>query len=72
MSLTGDRRITTDVTKRLINESILLTVEHLKGEIYKTSFISKKKEFCECIEILSKAYQNINNEKSEEQNNEKI
>ena len=64
--------MTTDVTKKLINENIFFTVEHLKREIYKTSFTSKKKEFCECIEILSRAYQNVNNENLEEQNNEKI
>lgn len=61
-----------DNTKRLINECILLQMEHIRGECEAARFADQKLIFCECAEALSRAYQNINtnNKKQEETNNE--
>ena len=61
-----------DNTKRLINECILLQMEHIRKECENANFADQKLILCECTEILSRAYQNINtnNEKQEETNNE--
>ena len=58
--------------KSLINENILFAIEHLRKKIEEYYFTDQKKDVCESIEILTRAYQNINNENLEEQNNEKI
>lgn len=61
-----------DKTKPLVNESIF--IEHLREKfaLEDYPFTNQKKNICESIEILTRAYQNVNNENLEEQNNEKI
>ena len=61
-----------DKTKPLVNESILFAIEHLRKKLEDYPFTDQKKNICESIEILTRAYQNVNNENLEEQNNEKI
>ncbi len=61
-----------DNTKKLVNECILFQMEYIREEIKKQIYNDQVKLLCECTEILSRAYQNINtnNEKQEETNNE--
>lgn len=61
-----------DNTKRLVNECILFQMEFIRKEMDKQNFNDQLILLCQCTEILSRAYQNINNQnnKMEETNNE--
>ena len=61
-----------DNTKRLVNECILFQMEFIREEMDKQNFNDQLAILCQCTEILSRAYQNINtnNEKQEENTNE--
>lgn len=58
--------------KFLINDCIVLQMEHIRKECETANFADQKLILCQCTEILSKAYQNINNQNNnmEETNNE--
>lgn len=51
-----------DKTKELINKSILFSIEYLRGQLKGAPFTDQKKRICESIELLTRAYQNVNNE----------
>ena len=61
-----------DNTKRLVNECILFQMEFIRKEMDKQNFNDQLVILCQCTEILSRAYQNINNQNNnmEETNNE--
>ena len=61
-----------DNTKRLVNECILFQMEFIRKEMDKQNFNDQLILLCQCTEILSRAYQNINNQNNnmEETNNE--
>ena len=61
-----------DNTKKLVNECILFQMEFIRKEMDKQHFNDQLAILCQCTEILSRAYQNINNQNNnmEETNNE--
>ena len=61
-----------DKTDKLTKECILFQLEYIREEMKSVPRYYQLKTLCECTEILSRAYQNINtnNEKQEEPNNE--
>ena len=61
-----------DRTDQLTKECVLFSMEKIKNWIKSMNYPSEAKYLCECMEILSRAYQNINNKnnKQEETNNE--
>lgn len=61
-----------DNTKRLINECVLFQMEFIRKEMDKQDFNDQLVILCQCTEILSRAYQNINanNKNQEETKNE--
>lgn len=61
-----------DNTKRLVNECILFQMEFIRKEMDKQNFNDQLIFLCQCTEILSRAYQNINNQNNnmEETSNE--
>ena len=63
-----------DKTDKLTKECILFQLECIREQMKETPWYDQLKILCECTEILSRAYQNINtnNEKQEETNNESI
>ena len=63
-----------DKIDKLTKECILFQLEYIREQMKATTWYNQLKILCECTEILSSAYQNINtnNEKQEETNNESI
>ncbi len=61
-----------DRTDQLTKECVLFAMDKIKDWIKSMNCPGETKYLCECMEILSRAYQNINtnNEKQEETNNE--
>lgn len=63
-----------DKIDKLTKECILFQLEYIREQMKATPWYGQLKILCECTEILSRAYQNINtnNEKQEEKNDESI
>ena len=61
-------------TDRLTKECILFCMEKIRKWIESSNYPGETKYLCECIETLSRAYQNIENKNNnqEETNNESI
>ena len=61
-----------DKTDKLTKECILFQLEYIREQMKTTPWYDQLKILCECTEILSRAYQNINNQnnKMEENTNE--
>ena len=59
-------------TDKLTKECILFQLEYIREQMKTTSWYDRLKILCECTEILSRAYQNIDNQNNnmEETNNE--
>ena len=63
-----------DNTDILTKECILFCMEKIRKWIESSDYPGETDYLCKCIEILSRAYQNINNQNNnqEETNNESI
>ena len=61
-----------DKTDQLIKECVLFAMDKISNWIKSMNYPGETKYLCECMEILSRAYQNINNQNNnmEETNNE--
>lgn len=55
-----------DETKKLINQNILFAIEHLRKKLEGLPFCEQKQQMCESIELLTRAYQNVNNKRQED------
>lgn len=49
-----------DKCLKIINECIVLSIEELRKELKTSSFVDQQKTICECMEILSRAYKEVN------------
>ena len=61
-----------DKTDQLTKECVLFAMDKISNWIKSMNYPGETKYLCECMEILSRAYQNINNQNNnmEETNNE--
>lgn len=49
-----------DKCLNLINQCIVISIEELRKELITSPFADQQKTICECMEILSRAYKEVN------------